>query len=85
MLRLLKKGFHILNVDQSWVNESDYSRSIWCQSDVPATLPEKAVGTRLALIAALGTDNEIFFALTHANTDSEVMLLYLTYLCRQLD
>ena len=43
------------------------------------------MGTILALIAALGTDGEIFFSLTHANTDSEVMLLYLTYLCRELD
>jgi transposase len=38
----------------------------------------------LALIAALDTDGKVYFALTHANTDSEVMCLFLRHLARQL-
>lgn len=58
---------------------------MWCPSTAPATVTETGVSTQLALIAALDTDRDVWFTLTHANTDSDVMLLYLTYLCRQLD
>ena len=52
---------------------------------MPGTVLEKPVGTRLALITTLGSDGEIWFALTHANTDSDVMLLYLSRLSFHLD
>ena len=81
----MRKGKFIINVDESWMNEYDYTRRMWVQGDAPATVPEKPVGTRLALIAALATDGSVFFSLTHANTDSSVMLLFLSHLCRKLD
>ena len=40
---------------------------------------------RLTLIAALDTEGRIYFALTHANTDSDVLLVFLKHLMRQLD
>ena len=39
------------------------------------------MGTRLALIAALDTEGRIYFAVTHANTDSDVILSFM----RRLD
>ena len=40
---------------------------------------------RLTLIAALDTDGRVYFTLTHANTDSDVMLVFMRYLMIQLD
>ena len=40
---------------------------------------------RLSLIAALTTDGEVFYALTHAMTNAEVMLLFMSSLARKLD
>ena len=40
---------------------------------------------RLSLIAALDTDGRVYFTLTHANTDSDVMLVFLRHLMMQLD
>ena len=40
---------------------------------------------RLALIAALDTDGRIYFSLNHSNTDSEVILLFLTELVSLLN
>ena len=45
----------------------------------------KGVNPRLSLIAALDTDGKVFFSLLHANTDSDVMMIYLSCLFRQLD
>ncbi len=40
---------------------------------------------RLSLIAALDTDGRVYFTLTHANTDSDVMLVFMRHLMMQLD
>jgi len=40
---------------------------------------------RLTLIAALDTEGRLYFALTHANTDSDVLLVFMKHLMRQLD
>ena len=40
---------------------------------------------RISLLAALDTDGRIWCSLTQANTDADVMTLFLRYLIRQLD
>jgi len=40
---------------------------------------------RLSLIAALTTDGEVYFSLTHAMTNADVMLLFMANLVRKLD
>ena len=37
------------------------------------------------MIATLDTDGKVFFSLTHANTDSQIMIMFLSTLCRKLD
>ena len=37
------------------------------------------------MLAALDTDGKAFFALTHATTNSEVMMMFLSHLCRTLN
>lgn len=37
------------------------------------------------MIATLGTDGSIFFALSHANSNSEIILLFLKSLATRLD
>ena len=56
MLELLEKGWRILNVDESFINESSYHRKMWCSTKAPCTINEKQVIPRLALIAGLDTD-----------------------------
>ncbi len=85
MLRLLQAGKRVINVDESWLSETEYSRRMWCPSTAPATITERGVNPRLALLAALDTDGRAWFALTHATTDSDVMALFLGHLCRQLE
>ena len=81
MIDLLVNNKRIINIDESWISETEYSRRMWCPNKVPCTATEQSVGTRLALIAALDTDGRVYFALTHANTDSDVIMSFL----RRLD
>ena len=77
MLPLLAEGKRILNVDESWLNEDNFIRRIWCPGQAPATVSAKAVNPRVSLIAALDTDGRVFYSLTQANTDQKVMLVFL--------
>ena len=85
MLLHLSKGKRVINVDESWISETDFSRRMWCPVTAAATVTERAVIPRLALLAALDTDGQVYFALTHAVTDSEVISLFLAHLARMLD
>ena len=69
MLQLLDAGKHIINVDESWLNESSFIRRFWCHSEMPATITMSGIIPRISLIAALDTDGRTWFTLTQATTD----------------
>ena len=54
---------------------------MWCPPKAPATITDKSINPRLALIAALDSDGKVYFALTHAITDSDVIASFLKRLC----
>ena len=56
MLKLIEKNTRIINVDESWLSETEYSRRMWCQAKAPATVTDRGITPRLALIAALDSD-----------------------------
>ena len=69
MIQLLQEKKRIINVDESWVNESSFLRKMWCPSNSAATVTLRTVTPRVSLIAALDTEGNIHFSLTQANTD----------------
>ena len=85
MIGLLLASKRIINIDESWVNQTQYNRRMWAPSTSPATVTGKMIAPRLSLIAALDTDGRVYFSLLHANTDSDIMMLFMTHLFRQLD
>ena len=85
MLELLGDGKRIINIDESWINETNFTRKMWVPSSSTASLTTQTVAPRLALIAALDTDGQVYFALTQSTTDSDVLMLLMRYLIRHLD
>ena len=85
MIPLLESGRRIINVDESWLNSTRFIRRSWIPTDAPGTYTDKQVQPRISLIVALDTDGRIWCALTQANTDSDVMTMFLRYLVRELD
>ena len=66
---MLKEGTRIINLDESWINETNFTRKIWCPGQSPATVTKKSITERLSLIAALDTDGNVYYGLTQTNTD----------------
>lgn len=85
MLDILSLNKRVINVDESWIPETNYNRSMWCPKNAPCTITDKFMNPRLALIAALDTDGNVYFSLTHANTDSDVMILFILGLVNKLN
>ena len=85
MLELLKDGQRIINVDESWLNQTNFQRKVWAQKSRPASVNNKSVAPRISLIAALDTDGQAFYGLTQVNTDQYVMMVFLAYLAQRLD
>ena len=85
ILPLLEAGKRIINVDESWLNQTRHLRRTWVPSGAPSTFREKQVAPRVSLILALDTDGRLWFSLTQVNTDADVMTLFLRHLARQLD
>ena len=64
MLDLLSKGDRVLNVDESWLNQTSFQRKLWAPKGRPASVNKQAVAPRISLIAALDTDGRVYFSLT---------------------
>ena len=85
MIPLLESGRRIINVDESWLNSTRFVSRSLIPTDSPGTYTDKQVQPRISLIVALDTDGRLWCALTQANTDSDVMTMFLRYLVRELD
>ena len=59
MLELLGEGKRIINIDESWINETNFTRKMWVPKNTTASITSQIVTPRLALIAALDTDGRV--------------------------
>ena len=75
----------IINVDESWLNQTRFNRKLWVPADAPGSYTDKQVQPRISVLVALDTEGRMWCALTQANTDADVMTTFLRYLTRQLD
>jgi len=85
MIPLLRDGKRIINIDESWLNETNFTRMMWCPPSTPATISHKPISYRVSLIAALDTEGCVYYSLTQANTDQDVMMVFLIHLVKVLD
>ena len=68
---------YVINVDESWLNNSRFVRRAWTPADAPATFTDKQIVPRISLLAALDTEGSCWFALTQATTDADVMTTFI--------
>ena len=48
------------------------------------TVPDKVLSQKVNIITAMASDGEVWVALTTRNTDSEVLMLFMSHLAREL-
>ena len=85
LLDLLWEGKRIINIDESWISDTNFTRMRWAKTDTPNSVEEHQVNPRLSLLAAIDTEGQVYIALTQRNTDTDVMKLYIWHLVQILE
>ena len=55
LLNLLDQGKRIINVDETWLNESSFIRKLWAQRGGNGNVNLRLITPRVSMIAALDT------------------------------
>ena len=82
---MLDSGKRIIQVDETWLNETNFTRKTWSLGGTVSSVPIKAISPSLSMITALDTDGVVYFSLSHASTDQDTFMLFLRHLVARLD
>ena len=74
----------IINIDETWLNQTDYRRMKWREKNSTNSIPLRGITPRISMIAAIDTEGRVYFTLTQVNTDSNVFTLFLKRLFDKL-
>jgi hypothetical protein len=85
LLKAFKNNKRIIQIDETWVDSCDYRRRSWQVKGVSNTIPVKKIRPRISMIVAVDNRGEILFSLLQANSDSDIMELFLKELILKLD
>ena len=78
MLEVYQSGPRIINVDESWVPAADFHQRRWKRRGMLNTAPDKTLTQKVNIITAMSSDGKIWASLTTCNTDSDVLMLFMT-------
>ena len=84
MLEIYQSGKRIINVDESWIPSADFRHRRWKRRGMLNTVPDKLLSQKLNIITAMSSEGEVWIALTTCNTDSNVLMLFMTRLATEL-
>ena len=84
MLAVLEQGKHVVNVDESWLPETDFRRRRWATKGGHNSMAEKTMGHRVNMIVAVSSKGHVWLSLTQCNTDENVMQMFLSHLAKAL-
>ena len=80
MFKLLKMGKRVIYIDETWINETSFIRKTWSKKKGEGNVMLNSVSPRISMIAAIDTDGQVWYTLYHANTDSNMITMFLHYL-----
>ena len=80
MLDIYSKGTHVINIDESWIPQTDFRRSCWGVKRDNNSMADKVMGHKVNMIVAVSSEGKVWLALTQCNTDENVMQLFLSRL-----
>ena len=84
MLGIYQSAKRVINVDETWVPHADFHQKRWKRRGLRNTAPDKALSQKINIITALSSDGEVWLALTTCNTDSNVLMMFMTHLAKAL-
>ena len=85
LLRQMEMGKRIVNVDESWLNQSTFYRNLWAPKDVRNATAKRPITPRISIFSAIDTFGNCWYSLSQANTDSETFMLFVHHLAAVFD
>ena len=74
-----------MNVDETWLNTSDFRQMKWGFKGKNNNLPKKSMNPRISMIVGIDTLGNIYFTLSQSNSNSTIMDLFFKELAMKLD
>ncbi len=74
----------IINIDETWMNQTDFLRKKWRLKRRTNSMPEITLSNRVSLIAAIDIMGEIYLTVSQSNTSSQIMGMFLFHLVNLL-
>ena len=84
MFELLERRSRIINIDETFLPFLDFRNKKWRKRAERNTVSTKTLSHRVNMIAAVDTAGRLYLSLTQFNTDSNVMLMFLSRLATVL-
>ena len=77
MLALTQKKTIFLNMDETWIDSSDYRRMKWRPKHSTNSMPIVQLQPRISMIIAMDTLGNVYLTLTQSNTTTQIIEIYL--------
>jgi len=85
MIKLIRAGMRVINVDETELTKSDFRRRKWRVPGTTNSMRNPLINPRISLIAGVGNHGELYLSLLQVNTNADVIKMYLTALAMRLD
>jgi hypothetical protein len=85
MIELFQQDIEIINIDETWISQTDFRRRKWKVSGTTNSLPNPLVNPRISLIVALSNRGDMYFTVSQGNTNLESFKIFMVYLMKKLD
>ena len=67
----------IINIDESWLNESEFTRYGWGTTGRRLRVPNKRQHLRVSMLLAFDNRGGVYYALSTSNTNSATFSLFM--------
>ena len=84
-LALTQKKTVFLNIDETWIDMSDFRRMKWKPKNSTNSNPIFMVWPRISMILGMDTLGNVYVTLTQSNSNQQVMELFFKDLVQKLD
>ena len=76
MLSLTQKKTIFINMDETWLDQSDYRRMKWRPKHSTNSMPIVQLAPRISMLVALDTLGNVYLSLTQSNSNNQIMEIF---------
>ena len=85
MLEQLASGVRVINLDQTWLSDTNFLRRKWRFRGQVNSQPSNSVAPRVGIQMAICTSGKLYCSMAQVNTDTKVFCLFMTKLAAFLN